>query len=207
MGKDAHAMMEDDVEIRWARIREAQFGKSAAKLASLTKRLLPELCGGLWHTTHPDRFKPILSGGAILPEPNIPDGDRYCTGLGKDHYPYVRTLGGVSLFDFNGFDTDAYTNEYPSSTWATFVPYRTDWGSSVWIEINREQVAPDCQGRSKSRPVWRSKREPAVGTEQQGFSGEKGLWSVAEEALLPRSAFGGAGFSGLGLGYVYGGFA
>ena len=22
--------------------------------------ILPELCGGLWHTTHPDRFKRIL---------------------------------------------------------------------------------------------------------------------------------------------------
>jgi hypothetical protein len=26
--------------------------------------------------------------------------------------------------------------------------------------------------------------------DEAGFSGEKGLWSVAEEALLPRSAFG-----------------
>jgi hypothetical protein len=181
MGKDAHAMMEDDAEIRWARIREAQFGKSAAKLASLTKRLLPELCGGLWHTTHPDRFKSILSGGAILPEPNIPDGDRYCTGLGKDHYPYVRTLGGVSLFDFNGFDTDAYTNEYPSSTWATFVPYRTDWGSSVWIEINREQVAPDLISGFELLAKWKS----------DGAHGHNIMpeIEVAHIGPIPRAAF------------------
>ena len=31
----------------------------------------------------------------------------------------------------------------------------------------------------------------------QGISGEKGLWSVAEEALLPRVAFG-AGLAGQG---------
>ena len=38
------------------------------------------------------------------------------------------------------------------------------------------------------------------------FSGEKGLWSVAEEALLPRSAFGG-GLSGLRVDFFCGGFA
>jgi len=118
--------MEDDFEIRWARQREAQFAESAARLAALTNLILPELCGGLWHITHPDRFKSILNSNAILPEPDIPEGARYCTGLGKDHYPYVRTLGGVSLFDFNRFDPDAYTEEYPLSTWAAFVPYRTD---------------------------------------------------------------------------------
>jgi hypothetical protein len=34
------------------------------------------------------------------------------------------------------------------------------------------------------------KREPVRGTIKLGFSGEKRLWSVAEEAFLPRSAFG-----------------
>ena len=29
-----------------------------------------------------------------------------------------------------------------------------------------------------------------------GFSGEKGLWSVAEEAFLPRGAFAGSVFGG-----------
>jgi hypothetical protein len=52
-----------------------------------------------------------------------------------------------------------------------------------------------CQGRSKSEPLGRSKREPVRRTVRQGFSGEKGLWSVAEEALLPRGAFG-AGLAG-----------
>jgi hypothetical protein len=67
--------------------------------------------------------------------------------------------------------------------------------------------AADCQGRLKRRPVRRSKREPVGRTARQGFSGEKGLWSVAEEALLPRSAFGGGGFSGLEARAVFGGFA
>ena len=45
-----------------------------------------------------------------------------------------------------------------------------------------------CQWRIKSRPLGRRKREP-VGAVKWWFSGEEGLWSVAEEALLPRSAF------------------
>jgi hypothetical protein len=39
------------------------------------------------------------------------------------------------------------------------------------------------------------------------FSGEKGLWSVAEEALLPRSALRWEGLSDLWVDSFCGGFA
>ena len=39
------------------------------------------------------------------------------------------------------------------------------------------------------------------------FSGEKGLWSVAEEALLPRSRVGRGILSDLGVDSFCGGFA
>ena len=42
-----------------------------------------------------------------------------------------------------------------------------------------------CQGRSKTRPVVRSKSRPVVGSQVVEYSGAKGLWSVAEEALRP----------------------
>jgi hypothetical protein len=64
-----------------------------------------------------------------------------------------------------------------------------------------------CQGRNDREPAGRKKREPVRGTIKQGFSGEKGLWSVAEEALLPRSAFGEAVFSDPRVECVCGGFA
>ena len=104
--------------------------------------ILPELRGRLWHTTHPDPFKSILASGAILPGPDIPDRERDCTGGGKEHYPYVRTLGGVSLFDFSQFDPDEYEKRCPSSSWAYLVPHHLHWECAVWIEIDREQVAP-----------------------------------------------------------------
>jgi hypothetical protein len=45
-----------------------------------------------------------------------------------------------------------------------------------------------CQGRSKTRPVWRSKSRPVVWCWFWGISGAEGLWSVAVEALRPRAA-------------------
>jgi hypothetical protein len=50
-------------------------------------------------------------------------------------------LGGVSLFDFDQFDPKTYSRQCPSSSWGEFVPYRQYWGRSVWIEIDRQQVA------------------------------------------------------------------
>jgi hypothetical protein len=136
-------MIENDDRLReWARRRETQFEESKAKDDSLRERVLGQLRSGLWHTTHPDRFQKILEKGAILPEPEIPDCERWCTGGGSEHYPYVRTLGGVSLFEFDQFDPDAYRDRCPSSNWAYFVPYHLAWERAVWLEIDRAQVPP-----------------------------------------------------------------
>jgi hypothetical protein len=45
--------------------------------SEIEARVLAELRDGLWHTTHPDRYTGILSTGAILPNPDIPDSDRW----------------------------------------------------------------------------------------------------------------------------------
>lgn len=140
-----------------------------------------ELCGGLWHTTHPDRFQSILADGSILPEPNIPNRDRWKTSLGEDHYPYVRTLGGVSLFDFDHFDADRCTEEYPASSWYEFVPYPPSWGCSVWIEIDRGLVAsqlisgPDLVARWESDNAYGHSIMPRI--------------EAAHLGPLPRTAF------------------
>jgi hypothetical protein len=116
------------------------------------------LCGALWHSTHPERFLGILRDGAILPEPNIPDAERWKTGGGKEYYPYVRVIGGVCLFDFNGFDPDTYQKSYPVSTWREFVPIRKDWGASVWIEIERDAVASGLVGPRELLEKWRGEK-------------------------------------------------
>jgi hypothetical protein len=106
-----------------------------------TDFILQELYGRLWHTTHPDHFQRILERGAIVSEPDISGSKRWKTAQGPAYYPYVRTIGGVSLFDFNGFDPDRYSEKYPLSNWREFVPFRKEWHCAVRIEINRARAA------------------------------------------------------------------
>lgn len=123
--------------------------------------ILPVLRGGLWHTTHPSRFKSILQSGAIFPEPEIPDTDRFGSAAGREHYPYVRFLGGVSLFDLDHFDPAEYERKCPSSSWAYFIPHHLDWTCAVWIEIDREQVATNLISARDLVSKW--KAEEAFG--------------------------------------------
>lgn len=101
-----------------------------------------ELWGGVWHTTHPERFLSILDDGEILPEPQIPDGDRWGTACGPELHPFVRSIGGVSLFDFRNFNPITYQENYPLSMWRTFAPYRSEWAGAVWLEVEHEKIEP-----------------------------------------------------------------
>ncbi len=100
-----------------------------------------ELAERLWHMTSPSRYEAIVADGRILPNPNLPDSERWKTSRGPEFYPYARLLGGVSLFDFRGFEPDVYSAEYPMSSWRTFVPYRHEWKGATWIEIDRTLIA------------------------------------------------------------------
>jgi len=119
--------------------------------------VLQRLQGKLWHTTHPDRFNAILAKGAILPEAEISDSERWGTAAGQEHYPYVRFLGGVSLFDFNDFDPSEYEKRCPASSWAYFVPCHLSWDCAVWIEIDRAKVvAPQFISGTELISKWKT---------------------------------------------------
>ena len=120
--------------------RIALLAQIETKVTVLREKLLEILDGGLWHTTSEERYQSIIRSGAILPNPDIPDSERWKTSQGEKYHPYVRILGGVSLFDFNNFDPHEYSEICPSSSWREFVPYRTNWGSAVWIEIDRDKI-------------------------------------------------------------------
>ncbi|SMF82148.1 hypothetical protein SAMN06265365_14237 [Tistlia consotensis] len=104
--------------------------------------LWAELHGGLWHTTHPERFLGILEKGAIQVEPELPDPERFGTLNGRKNWPFVRFIGGVSLFDFHRFDPAVYDEICPGRNWQTFVPYRSewDWHGAIWLEIDRTRL-------------------------------------------------------------------
>jgi hypothetical protein len=140
-----------------------------------------ELRGRLWHTTHPDRFQRILKCGAIVPEPDIPDSERWKTAAGPEHFPYVRTIGGVSLFDFYKFDPDSYAEKCPSSSWQEFVPFREEWGCAVWIEIDRAQAADHFISGADLIASWKAEgayRHTVMPYIEAAYVGE-----------LPRTAF------------------
>ncbi len=102
--------------------------------------LQTRLAKGIWHTTHPARLTPIMNSG-LKSEPDVRDSERWKASHGPKYHPFVRTIGGVSLFDFTAFDPEAYSRSHPMSTWSTFVPHRADWGGAVWIEVD-----PDALG-------------------------------------------------------------
>lgn len=82
----------------------------------------------------------ILEAGFIVPDPDLPDSERWKTSRGPDYYPYARHLNGVSLFDFKDFDPVAYSAACPLSSWWTFVPIREGWEASIWIEIDKDEI-------------------------------------------------------------------
>lgn len=155
---DVFARFRDTVERNALPSATNSSPKRPRSMSVLLELVLKELNGRLWHTTHPDRFSAIINSGGILPEPDISDRDRWKTSQGKEFYPYVRTIGGVSLFDFNNFDPESYGQKYPISSWRTFVPFRMEWGCSVWIEINRVQVAAQLISTTDLVAKWNSDR-------------------------------------------------
>lgn len=134
----------------------------------LRELVLKELVGGLWHTTHPDRFTQILKSGGISPEPNISEKERWGTAAGREGYPYVRLIGAVSLFDLQGFEPESYTESFRLSSWHYFIPFHSEWGCAVWIEIDRERAAPhlispsELKKRAESENALHHRRMPEI---------------------------------------------
>ncbi|MFZ3464557.1 hypothetical protein [Vibrio harveyi] len=107
----------------------------------------PELLGSVWHTTSLERYAMIVDDGCIKANPNIADTERWGTQLGEKYFPFVRSLGGVSVFDFRNFDID-------STDWATFVPCQTNSQSAVWIEIDISKLGDNFKSARSIRDLW-----------------------------------------------------
>ena len=106
----------------------------------MTKKFPLILNKKLWHTTSVDRFNNIIQTGYILRNPPLEDSERHTSKDGSRYNPYVRQIGGISLFDFISFDPVLYEKEYPCSTWYSFFPCYYRFDKCVWIEINKETV-------------------------------------------------------------------
>ena len=95
---------------------------------------------GVWHSTSLDRYESIRKSGWLKAHPELPDELRWKTKFGADNYPFVRHIGGISVFDFKDFDAAQYENQRPMSSWREFVPGREAWPEAVWIRIDIQQL-------------------------------------------------------------------
>ncbi|MDR3577932.1 MAG: hypothetical protein P4L50_29050 [Anaerolineaceae bacterium] len=148
-GRLGAASLVDSTSFR--RIEEVLYGPIWDESASMTmKELLPTLKGGLWHVTRAERHSEIINSGGIDPNPEgIPDTERWQTQHGQSGLPFVRYIGGVSLFDFINWDIDTCASVcvrglFYGCQWGNFIPM-LQWNgkhldSSVWIEINYDAV-------------------------------------------------------------------
>lgn len=105
--------------------------------------MLEEIRSGFWHTTPEDRFNKIMKQGEISPDPYLPEKTK-----DPEKFSYVRSLGGVSLFDLRDFDPISYSIRCPSSSWHVFIPILQNCDSAIWIEILEELLpAPIVSGK------------------------------------------------------------
>lgn len=107
----------------------------------------------IWHVTSKTNFERIISDGEIKAEPDIPDELRYATFKGLSYYPLVRSLGGISLFDFTVQEQSAVHYR----TAIEFPPYSCSEESSVriWIEIDRDSIIDRIRPNDYLKKIWK----------------------------------------------------
>ena len=151
------------------RIEEVLYGPTWDESTSMTmKELLPTLKGGLWHVTRAERHSKIISSGGIDPNPEgVSDAERWQTQHGERGFPFVRYVGGVSLFDFINWDIDkcagGCVRGFYYCGWDNFIPVLQCNGrrldSSVWIEINYDAVKHNLRLNKELERMQRAERE------------------------------------------------
>ncbi|WP_040672267.1 hypothetical protein [Rhodobacter ferrooxidans] len=108
------------------------------------------LLGSFWHTTSSERFEGIIRSGLIMVDPPLPEAERY-GGM-----PFVRSLGGVSLFDFpSSFNFEIYEADVQLNSIGEFIPFKSSWGRSIWLRIDSEMVREGLKSGREIRALWK----------------------------------------------------
>lgn len=126
-------------------------GTPYTEIQLLKDRVLEEIHYGFWHTTPEDRFNEIMKQGEISPTPDVPNKTR-----DQEKFSYVRSLGGVSLFDLRDFDPVSYSTRFRSSSWFSFIPILQNYDSAIWIEILENRLPNPIVSGSALLDMWRS---------------------------------------------------
>ncbi len=93
-------------------------------------RLWSVLKTGLWHSTHPVRYRAILDGGEIRPDGGQ-NGNVY-------QGSYAASIGAVSLFDFEKASEEDGLGIY-TTRWSTHLR-SPDTPVTVWIGLHRDRL-------------------------------------------------------------------
>jgi len=95
-----------------------------------------EFLKGIWHSTNLKGYKKILESKYIKPNPDISESER-----SSDETAFVRTMGGVSIFDFRNINIDKYSEEYAPTVWGYFIPGRAIWDKTIWLELDELKMS------------------------------------------------------------------
>jgi len=87
------------------------------------------LASSCWASDRPRATRTLKASGRFFP--SWKPGDRQD---GPDHFQAILKTGAI-------LPEPPIANP-DGCSWDTFVPYRAKWGSSIWIEIDCEQAAP-----------------------------------------------------------------
>ncbi|PLU58138.1 hypothetical protein [Sinorhizobium medicae] len=147
-----------------------------------------KLQGGLWHTTNPERLETILKDGFIKVEPNLLDSDRWGTARGPAYYPFVRYIGGVSLFEFPpDFDVAAYEKEIPTASLGQFIPFRPSWGRAVWLKVDRAALDHRFLSGKEVRQRWNESqayRHKFIAELEAAYLGDLSMRAISKAFLV-----------------------
>ncbi len=106
-----------------------------------------ELKGKIWHSTSVANALEITKHGYILAEPDIDESNRWGGKL-ESLYPFVRSIGGISLFDFR------LPNSYISEILYSFIPCRKGWAKTVWFDIDVQYLNESFLSAEQTRQRW-----------------------------------------------------
>jgi hypothetical protein len=113
----------------------------------LITRVPNELKGKIWHSTSKELALEIYSHGYIIFDPSIDESKRW-GGKSKSTHPFVRSIGGISLFDFR------LPSSHVSEILYSFIPCRTGWPQTVWLEINHFYLGDMFSSAEETRIRW-----------------------------------------------------
>ncbi len=113
----------------------------------MSKTIPKQLKGKVWHSTSILNAKEIVAHGEILANPDI-EAERRWGGTCESKYPFVRTLGGISLFDFR------LPKAHSNDLLVRWVPCHVNLTATVWFEIDTSKLQGFFLSAEETRIRW-----------------------------------------------------